>query len=68
MGNYIKPLIYFGLFGTLGGFAFWVALIWIDSFGKADAAVARISRYRRNTIDRYGNRAAIFPEFTEPRK
>jgi hypothetical protein len=33
--NYIKPLIYFGLFGALGGFAFWVALIWIGSFGKS---------------------------------
>jgi len=48
--SYIGPLIYFGLFGALGGFAFWVALIWIGSFGKADAAVTRISRYRRNTI------------------
>jgi hypothetical protein len=26
--SYIKPLIYFGSFGALGGFAFWVALIW----------------------------------------
>src|SRR5258708_4493389 len=48
--SYIGPLIYFDLFGALGGFAFWVALIWIGSFGKADAAVERISRYRRNTI------------------
>jgi NAD(P)-dependent dehydrogenase (short-subunit alcohol dehydrogenase family) len=25
--NYVKPLIYFGSFGALGGFVFWVALI-----------------------------------------
>jgi hypothetical protein len=25
--SYVKPLIYFGLFGALGGFACWVALI-----------------------------------------
>jgi hypothetical protein len=30
--------------------------------------VASISRYRRNAIIRYGNRAAIFSELTEPRK
>ena len=39
--SYVKPLIYFGLFGALGGFAFWVALIWIGSFGNADAALDR---------------------------
>jgi hypothetical protein len=32
--SYVKPLIYFGSFGALGGFAFWVALIWIGTFGK----------------------------------
>jgi hypothetical protein len=26
--SYVKPLIYFGSFGALGGFACWVALIW----------------------------------------
>jgi hypothetical protein len=25
--SYVKPLIYFGSFGAIGGFAFWVALI-----------------------------------------
>src|SRR4029077_14103904 len=30
--------------------------------------VASISRYIRNAIIRYGNRAAIFSELTEPRK
>src|ERR1700730_15560577 len=30
--------------------------------------VAGISRYRRNALIRYGNRAAIFSELTEPRK
>jgi hypothetical protein len=30
--------------------------------------VASISRYRRNALIRYGNRAAIFSELTEPRK
>lgn len=63
--NYIKPLIYFGLYGALGGFAFWVALIWIGTLGNAGAAVTGVSRYKRNTMARYGNRAAIFCEFTE---
>jgi hypothetical protein len=39
--NYVKPLIYFGSFGALGGFAFWVALTWSRTLGKAAAAVAR---------------------------
>jgi hypothetical protein len=26
-GSYVKPLIYFGSFGALGGFAFWAALM-----------------------------------------
>ena len=30
--GYIKPLIYFGSFGALGGLAFWVALIWCGTF------------------------------------
>lgn len=38
--SYVKPLIYFGSFGTLGGFTFWVALIWSGTFGKAGADVA----------------------------
>jgi hypothetical protein len=30
--SFVKPLIYFGSFGALGGFAFWVALIWRGTF------------------------------------
>jgi hypothetical protein len=33
--SYVKPLVYFGLFGALGGFAFWVARIWIGTFEKS---------------------------------
>ncbi len=33
--SYIRPLIYFGSFGALGGFAFWAALIWIGTFEKS---------------------------------
>jgi hypothetical protein len=36
--SYVKPLIYFGSYGALGGFAFWVALIWSGTLGKATAA------------------------------
>jgi hypothetical protein len=32
--NYVKPVIYFGSFGALGGFAFWVALISAGIFGR----------------------------------
>jgi hypothetical protein len=39
--SYVKPLIYFGSFGALGGFAFWVTLIWSGTCGKA-AAVDRV--------------------------
>jgi len=39
--SYVKPLIYFGLFGALGGFVFWVALIWSGTFGNAAAAFDR---------------------------
>jgi len=39
--SYVKPVIYCGLFGALGGFAFWVALIWSGTCGKA-AAVDRV--------------------------
>jgi hypothetical protein len=41
--SYGKPLIYFGSFGALGGFAFWIALTWSGTFGKA-AATVRHSR------------------------
>ena len=33
--SYVKPLIYFGSFGALGGFAFWVALIWFGTSEKS---------------------------------
>jgi hypothetical protein len=33
--SYIRPLIYFGSFGALGGFAFWAALILIGTFEKS---------------------------------
>jgi hypothetical protein len=39
--SYVKPLIYFGSYGALGGFAFWVALIWSGTLGKAAAAIDR---------------------------
>jgi hypothetical protein len=39
--SYVKPLIYCGSLGALGGFAFWVVLTWFVSFGKAAAAVDR---------------------------
>ena len=39
--SYVKPVIYCGLFGALGGFAFCVALIWSGTCGKA-AAVDRV--------------------------
>jgi hypothetical protein len=35
--SYVKPAIYFGSFGALGGFVFWVALIWFGTCGKAAA-------------------------------
>jgi hypothetical protein len=38
--NYVKPLIYFGSFGALGGFVFWVALISAGTVRKV-AAVHR---------------------------
>ena len=39
--GYVKPVIYCGLFGALGGFAFWVALIWSGTCGNA-AVVDRV--------------------------
>jgi len=38
--SYVKPLIYFGSFGALGGFAFWVALIWFGTSEKSPHAEA----------------------------
>jgi hypothetical protein len=37
----VKPLVYFGSLGALGGFAFWVALIWFGTGGKAAEAIDR---------------------------
>jgi hypothetical protein len=34
--SYVKPLMYFGSFGALSGFAFWVALTWCGTF-EADS-------------------------------
>src|ERR1700737_5523977 len=35
--SYVKVPIYFGSFGALGRLAFWVALIWFGTCGKAAA-------------------------------
>jgi hypothetical protein len=37
--SYVKPVVYCGSLGALGGFAFWVALIWSGTCGKAAARV-----------------------------
>jgi hypothetical protein len=37
----VKTLIYFGSLGALGGFAFWVALIWFGTCGKTTEAIDR---------------------------
>jgi hypothetical protein len=42
--SYVKPLIYFGSFGALGGFAFWVALIWCGTF-ESDFFNPSITRF-----------------------
>jgi hypothetical protein len=39
--SYVKPVIYCGSYGALGGLAFWAVLIWSGSSGKAAAAVDR---------------------------
>jgi hypothetical protein len=49
--NYVKPLIYFGSFGALGGFAFWVALISAGTVGKAAAVVVRVIRELTESFD-----------------
>ena len=51
MVNYVKPLIYFGSFGALGGFAFWVALISAGTVGKAAAVVVRVIRELTKSFD-----------------
>ena len=45
--GYIKPLIYFGSFGALGGFAFWAALTWSGTF-ESDFFNPPITRPARN--------------------
>ena len=49
--SYVRPLIYFGSFGALGGFAFWVALIGFGTFGKAAAVVVRVIRELTKSFD-----------------
>ena len=39
--SYVEPLVYFGLLGALGGFAFWAVLTWLGNSGKTTAAVDR---------------------------
>jgi hypothetical protein len=48
--DYIKPLIYFGSFGALGGFAFWAALTWSGTF-ESDFFNPSIIRSPRNNGD-----------------
>lgn len=48
--DYIKPLIYFGSFGALGGFAFWAALTWSGTF-ESDFFNPSIARSPRNKGD-----------------
>src|SRR5258705_13213111 len=50
---YIKPLIYFGSFGALGGFAFWVALIWCGTF-ESDFFNPSITRFPRTKDGGFG--------------
>jgi hypothetical protein len=45
--GYIKPLIYFGSFGALGGFAFWAALIGCGTF-ESDFFNPSTTRFPRN--------------------
>jgi len=45
--SYVKPLICFGSFGALGGFGFWVALIWCGTF-ESDFFNLSITRLPRN--------------------
>jgi hypothetical protein len=39
--NYIKPVIYFGSLGALGGFVFWVTLTSSERFRRTTAACDR---------------------------
>lgn len=37
--TYVRSQIYFGCFGAIGGFAFWVALVWSGMVGRTKAAI-----------------------------
>jgi hypothetical protein len=50
--SYVKPLIYFGSFGALGGFAFWVALIWFGTSEKSPQLAHHRRARRRDSKDR----------------
>jgi hypothetical protein len=49
----VKPPIYFGSLGALGGFAFWVASIWCGICGKAAEAIVRTSCSSRYCLTRF---------------
>ena len=51
--SYIKPLVDFGSFGALGGFAFWVALRWCGTF-ESDFFNPSITRLPRNKDGGFG--------------
>jgi len=51
--GYIKPVICFGSFGALGGFAFWVALIWCGTF-ESDFFNPSITRLPRTKDGGFG--------------
>jgi hypothetical protein len=46
--NYVKPLIYFGSLGALGGFAFWVSLIGSGTFEETAAMRRDTARKERS--------------------
>jgi hypothetical protein len=70
--GYVKPPIYFGSFGALGGFAFWVALIWFGTCGKAAApsiesdlfnpSIPRVRRTKDGGFDAVVPRGPIFAD------
>jgi protein-S-isoprenylcysteine O-methyltransferase Ste14 len=49
----VKPPIYFGSLGALGGFAFWVASIWFGICGKVAEAIVRTSCSSRYCLTRF---------------
>jgi hypothetical protein len=70
--SYVKPPIYFGSFGALGGFVFWVALIWFGTCGKAAApsiesdlfnpSIPRVRRTKDGGFDAVVPRGPIFAD------